>query len=97
MRYTEERIRELARISHIALSEEEIVSMRGELKGLYALAEVLEKSFAASLEESFEGGNGLNDLREDVCREGLSAEDLLRTALREDGYFHVPRAVEAEA
>ena len=71
--------------------------MQEELKGLYSLATVLENSLASSLEESFEGGCGLKDLREDVCQNGLSAEELLQTALREDGYFHVPRTVEGEA
>ena len=97
MKYTAERIRELARISHVALTEEEIVSMQEELKGLYSLATVLENSLASSLEESFEGGCGLKDLREDVCQNGLSAEELLQTALGEDGYFHVPRTGVGEA
>ena len=98
MKYTEERIRELARIAHIALGEEEINSMSGEMQGLYALATVLEQfSEESSAADVFEGGVGINCLRSDVCGECLTREELLDPALREDGYFHVPRTVEAEA
>ena len=71
--------------------------MSGEMQGLYALATVLEQFSGESSADVFEGGVGIDCLRSDVCGECLTREELLDPALRGDGYFHVPRTVEAEA
>ena len=96
MKYSAERIRELARVARISLSDDEVEELRGGLGALHAFAEILEKfpPVDASAEDPLADPVSLSALRADVCGECLLKEELPAIELVAEGYFRVPRAVE---
>lgn len=92
---TDDDVRHVARLARLALTDEEIASLRGELTRILGYAEQVGE---VATEQVAPTGHPLrltNVLRDDVPRASLSPEDALSTAPEaEDGRFRVPRIVE---
>jgi len=93
MNYTVERIRELAAMACVSLTESEANTLCRELDAMREIAETLRG--ASDLPDPFFGAVGLDDMREDVPQEGLSREVVLRLSpcVKGDSTV-VPRTVE---
>lgn len=94
---SEKEIEELARVSRIALSRDELERYCEMLTGMISFASLLDGdgtgAFASS-ERSLEAVNG-EALREDTVRESFSKEALLSLSASHNGDFLLaPRAVE---
>ncbi len=94
---SEKEIEELARVSRITLSKDEVERYREMLTGMISFASLLDGegagAFACS-ERPREGVSG-EALRADTVTESLSREALLSLSSKNDGDFlFVPRAVE---
>jgi len=94
---SEKEIEELARVSRITLSSDELERYCEMLTGMVSFASLLDDEGAgafASAECSREAASG-EALREDTVRESLSKEALLSLSTSHNGDFLlVPRAVE---
>ena len=96
---TPEGVRKLAALAHLALTDEESVSLTGDLERILEYAESLQSidtegvapSSHALLEKGLEGEGSS---REDEPRPGLDRERLLELAPDAgDGLFKVPRVL----
>jgi aspartyl-tRNA(Asn)/glutamyl-tRNA(Gln) amidotransferase subunit C len=93
-----EEVAHLARLSRLAVTEEELDTFAGQLDViLQAVARVGEVA-AADIPPTSHSVPLTNVLRDDVVRPGLVREDALAGAPdAEDGRFRVPRILEEEA
>lgn len=95
MEYSADRIRELARVARIALTDAEVERFKSELGALHAFADVLENvPECAVAEDPFADAVALSDLRPDEVGECLSHDALPTKDLTAQGYIRVARAVE---
>ena len=93
MEYTVEKIQTLAATARIAISDAEAAALCRELNAMRAGAEVLR--CVADLPDPFFGAVGLDALREDTVREGLTRAEVLAISPAVSGDATVvPRAVE---
>jgi aspartyl-tRNA(Asn)/glutamyl-tRNA(Gln) amidotransferase subunit C len=95
---TREEVAHLARLSRLAVTEEELDRFAGQLDViLQAVARVGEVA-AADIPPTSHSVPLTNVLRDDVVRPGLVREDALAGAPdAEDGRFRVPRILDEEA
>lgn len=92
---TDDDVRHVARLARLALTDEEVADLRGELTDILAYAEQVGE---VATQQVIPTGHPLrmtNVLRDDVPRPSLPPEDALSPAPEaEDGRFRVPRIVE---
>ena len=96
---TREQVAHLARLSRLALSDDELAALAGELDVILgAVARIGEVTDAADVPPTSHAVPLLNVTRPDVVRPSLSRDAVLAGApSAEDGRFRVPRILDDEA
>lgn len=90
-------VRKVAKLARLALSDEELERMRGDLDGILDWMATLAKLDTSGVEPTFHAVEMVSALREDVPAEGLRHHEALRAAARSDqGGFAVPKVMEGE-
>ncbi|HVM00456.1 MAG TPA: Asp-tRNA(Asn)/Glu-tRNA(Gln) amidotransferase subunit GatC [Egibacteraceae bacterium] len=94
----EEDVRHVARLARLALTEQEIASLRGELTDILGYAEQVGQVATVAVPPTGHALRLANVLRDDEPRPSLPPAEALSTAPEvERGRFRVPRIVEEEA
>ena len=92
---TDDDVRHVARLARLALTDEEVASLRGELTEILGYAEQVGEVATREIDPTGHPLRLTNVLREDEPRPSLPPEEALSTAPEaEDGRFRVPRIVE---
>lgn len=95
MSVTKEDVRKVARLSRIAVSEERLEEMTGELNGIMDWIDQLNEVDVEGVEAMTSVVETALPMREDVVTDGNIQDKVLANAPRsEDGFFVVPKAVE---
>lgn len=98
MKITEERVRYVAELASLALTEEEVARMVKDLDGILSHVDKLNELDTAGVEpmtQFLAEAGPLATLREDVEQPSLSNEAALANApLPGAGYFRVPKVIE---
>ena len=95
LNFSRDELLALAEACHIALSEEEVEEYLAALRGMIGLASHLREADVSQKPYRGIREATLAELREDLAKEGLPRELLLRGAPdAKDGFFRVPRTVE---
>jgi aspartyl-tRNA(Asn)/glutamyl-tRNA(Gln) amidotransferase subunit C len=88
-------VRRIAHLARIAVADEEVEHLKGELNAMLAFVEQLQEVDVAGVEPMTSVTPMAMKKREDVVNDGGIADDILRNApAREDHYFLVPKVVE---
>ncbi|MBL8780295.1 MAG: Asp-tRNA(Asn)/Glu-tRNA(Gln) amidotransferase subunit GatC [Alphaproteobacteria bacterium] len=88
-------VKRVARLARIALPEERLEPMAGELNRILAWVEQLNEVDTSSVEPMTSVIKMSLKMREDVVTDGNAATDVVLNApLGEDNYFAVPKVVE---
>lgn len=91
-------VRHVARLARLALSEEEIAALRGQLSDILAYAEKVSEVATTDVAPTSHAYPLANVLRDDEPRPSLAPDQALSTAPKaEQGRFQVPRIVGEEA
>ncbi len=94
MKVDKELIKNIASLSRLELTENEIEMFTKELKEVLDNFSIIDKCKTEGLEPSFQPVELKNHMREDKVKECLSNEDALKnTEQKKDGYFKGPKAV----
>jgi aspartyl-tRNA(Asn)/glutamyl-tRNA(Gln) amidotransferase subunit C len=94
---TDDDVRHVARLARLALSEEEVASLRGELSDILAYAEQVNEVARPDITPTSHPYPLTNVLRADEPRPSLPPDLAVSTAPEaEDGRFQVPRIVGEE-
>ena len=89
--------RKVAKLARLALSDDELERMRGDLDGILDWMTALAKLDTAGVDTTFHAVEMVTPLRADEVREGLRHSEALRAAARSDqGGFAVPKVMEGE-
>lgn len=92
---TDDDVRHVARLARVGLTDEEVMSLRGELSAILGYAEQVGEVATSAVSPTGHPLRLTNVLRDDAPRASLSPEDALSTAPEaEDGRFRVPQIVE---
>ncbi|HEY8339818.1 MAG TPA: Asp-tRNA(Asn)/Glu-tRNA(Gln) amidotransferase subunit GatC [Egibacteraceae bacterium] len=95
MSLSTEDVRHVARLARLALSDDEIESLRGQLSDILAYAEKVGEVATSDVPPTSHAYPLRNVWRDDVPQPSLPPEEALSTApLAEDGRFQVARIVE---
>lgn len=95
MEITPELIKNLGKLSRLALTPEEEAKLEGELRSVVAFFEKLSDLKTEGLGEMARPVEITNRLRPDETRPSLSQQEALSVAIeQEDGQFKVPRVIE---
>lgn len=95
MSVDEATVRRIAHLSRIAIGEEDVGRMRGELNAILAFVEQLNEVDVGGVEPMSSVTPMQLKRRTDIVTEGGDAARVLATAPRtEDGFFVVPKIVE---
>lgn len=95
MEITPELIKNLGKLSRLALTPEEEAKLEGELRSVMAFFEKLGDLDTEGLSEMARPVEITNRLRPDETRPSLSQQEALSVAIeQEDGQFKVPRVIE---
>lgn len=95
MEITPELIKNLGKLSRLALTPEEEAKLEGELRSVMAFFEKLGDLDTEGLSEMARPVEITNRLRPDETRPSLSQQEALSVAIeQEDGQFKVPRIIE---
>jgi len=87
-------VRKVAGLARLALSDEELEKMRGDLDGILDWMAALAKLDTSGVEPTFHAVEMITPLREDVVVAGLRHVEALRAAARPDaGPFAVPKGL----
>jgi aspartyl-tRNA(Asn)/glutamyl-tRNA(Gln) amidotransferase subunit C len=90
-----ERVRRIAHLARIAVADDEIEHLRGELNAMLAFVEQLNEVDVAGVEPMTSVTPMAMKTREDVVTDGDIADDIVRNApATEDNFFLVPKVVE---
>ena len=90
-----ERVRRIAHLARIAVADDEIEHLRGELNAMLAFVEQLNEVDVAGVEPMTSVTPMAMKTREDVVTDGGIADDIVRNApATEDNFFLVPKVVE---
>lgn len=96
-RITLAEVKKVAGLARLALSDEELERMRGDLDGILDWMATLARLDTAGVEPTFHAVEMITPLREDVVVPGLRHVEALRAAARSDaGAFAVPKVMEGE-
>ena len=88
-------VRDIAHLARIAVDDDEIEHLQGELNAILAFVEQLGEVDVAGVEPMTSVTPMLMKKREDVVTDGGDPEAILRNApAREGDYFVVPKVVE---
>jgi aspartyl-tRNA(Asn)/glutamyl-tRNA(Gln) amidotransferase subunit C len=88
-------VRRIAHLARIAVADEEVEHLRGELNAILAFVEQLREVDVAGVEPMTSVTPMRLKQRADRVADGDIIEQILKNApAREDGYFVVPRVVE---
>ncbi|MCA8903088.1 MAG: Asp-tRNA(Asn)/Glu-tRNA(Gln) amidotransferase subunit GatC [Hyphomonas sp.] len=95
MSVTKEDVRKVARLSRIAVTEQRLDEMVGELNGILGWIDQLNEVDVEGVEPMTSVVETKLPMREDVVTDGNIQDQVLANAPRsEDGFFVVPKAVE---
>ncbi|MEQ8320509.1 MAG: Asp-tRNA(Asn)/Glu-tRNA(Gln) amidotransferase subunit GatC [Rhodospirillales bacterium] len=95
MSVTKDDVRKVARLSRIAVPEERLEEMAGELNGILGWIDQLNEVEIEGVEPMTSVVETKLPMREDVVTDGNIQDQVLANAPRsEDGFFVVPKAVE---
>jgi aspartyl-tRNA(Asn)/glutamyl-tRNA(Gln) amidotransferase subunit C len=88
-------VRRIAHLARIAVAEEEIEHLRGELNAMLAFVEQLSEVDVTGVEPMTSVTPMAMRKREDIVSDGEIAEDIVRNApATDDNFFLVPKVVE---
>lgn len=88
-------VRRIARLARIAVTEEDVPHLQGELNAILAFVEQLSEVDVAGVEPMTSVTPMRIKMREDGVTDGAKAEDIVANApATEDGFFLVPKVVE---
>ncbi len=88
-------VRRIARLARIAVADDEVEHLQGELNAILAFVEQLSELDVAAVEPMTSVTPIAMKMREDVVTDGGIADAVLQNApVREDHYFVVPKVVE---
>ena len=91
-------VRHVARLARLALTDQEVEALGGQLSNILAYAEKVSEVAAEDVPPTSHPYPLRNVWRDDEARPSLSPEDAISTAPKaEDGRFQVPRIVGEEA
>lgn len=95
MSVDQETVRRIARLARIAVSDEDIPHLQGELNAILAFVEQLNEVDVAEVEPMTSVTPMVMKKRADAVTDGGYADAVLRNApASEDNYFLVPKVVE---
>ncbi|TFH17557.1 MAG: Asp-tRNA(Asn)/Glu-tRNA(Gln) amidotransferase subunit GatC [Lentisphaerales bacterium] len=85
----------VAHLARLRLSEEETAVFQKQLEGIVGYVNKVREIDTTGVEPTAHGRSVQNVFREDMAREGLTTEEVLRNApAQRDGLFVVPKIVE---
>jgi aspartyl-tRNA(Asn)/glutamyl-tRNA(Gln) amidotransferase subunit C len=88
-------VRRIARLARIAVAEDEVEHLQGEINAVLAFVEQLGEVDVDGVEPMTSVTPMKLPQRDDVVTDGEIAEDILKNApARQDDYFLVPKVVE---
>jgi aspartyl-tRNA(Asn)/glutamyl-tRNA(Gln) amidotransferase subunit C len=88
-------VRRIAHLARIALAEDDVAHLQGELNTILAWVEQLQEVDVAGVEPMTSVTPMAMRKREDVVTDGGIADDIVRNApATEDNFFLVPKVVE---
>ena len=88
-------VRRVAHLARIAVADDEVEHLRGELNAMLAFVEQLSEVDVAGVEPMTSVTPMAMKKREDVVTDGGIADDIVRNApATEDNFFLVPKVVE---
>jgi aspartyl-tRNA(Asn)/glutamyl-tRNA(Gln) amidotransferase subunit C len=88
-------VRRIARLARIAVTEEEVAGLTGELNAVLAFVEQLSEVNVEGVEPMTSVTPMAMKKRQDVVTDGGIADDILKNApAKEDHFFLVPKVVE---
>lgn len=94
MALTESEVRHVALLARLALSDEHVETLRGELNSILGHIDAIQQLDLAGVEPTAHAIPVVNETREDVPREGLPRElALLNAPEAEAGAFVIPQIV----
>ncbi|MEL6473391.1 MAG: Asp-tRNA(Asn)/Glu-tRNA(Gln) amidotransferase subunit GatC [Pseudomonadota bacterium] len=95
MSVSKDDVRKVARLSRIAVPEDRLEGLAGELTGILGWIEQLNEVDVDGVEPMTSVVEATLPMREDVVTDGNRQSDVLANAPKsEDGFFVVPKAVE---
>lgn len=95
MSVDEATVRRVARLARIAVADDEVVKLKGELDAILAFVEELSELDVEGVEPMTSVIAASVRLREDVVDDGENAENVLKNApSREADFYVVPKVVE---
>lgn len=95
MSVTREDVRKVARLSRIAVQEDQLDALAGELSGILDWIEQLNEVDIAGVDPMTSVVDANLPMRADEVTDGNRADEILANAPRaEDGFFVVPKTVE---
>jgi aspartyl-tRNA(Asn)/glutamyl-tRNA(Gln) amidotransferase subunit C len=88
-------VRRIAHLARIAVAEDEVEHLRGELNAMLAFVEQLQEVNVEGVEPMTSVTPMAMKMREDVVTDGGIAADIVKNApATEDNFFLVPKVVE---
>lgn len=88
-------VRRIARLARIAVAEDEVEHLKGELNAMLAFVEQLQKVDVTGVEPMTSVTPMVMKKRHDVVNDGDNAEAVLSNApMSEEHYFLVPKVIE---
>jgi aspartyl-tRNA(Asn)/glutamyl-tRNA(Gln) amidotransferase subunit C len=88
-------VRRIAHLARIAVADDEVEHLKGELNAILAFVEQLNEVNVAGVEPMTSVMPMVMKSREDVVTDGDIADDIVKNAPeRQDHYFVVPKVVE---
>jgi aspartyl-tRNA(Asn)/glutamyl-tRNA(Gln) amidotransferase subunit C len=93
MKLSREEVLHIARLARLALTEEEITRLSGQLSNLLEHFEVLQEVNTDNVEPMTQSVELRSVMREDNVAPSLAPEDVLANAPRQEGEFFRVRAV----
>lgn len=95
MSVTKDDVKKVARLSRIAVEDERLEALVGELNGILGWIDQLNEVDIEGVEPMTSVVEASLPMREDTVTDGDKVEDVLANAPKsEDGFFVVPRSVE---
>jgi aspartyl-tRNA(Asn)/glutamyl-tRNA(Gln) amidotransferase subunit C len=95
MSVTPKDVRKIARLARLAVTDDQLEPMAGELNAILAWIEQLNEVDVAGVEPLTSAVAATLPMREDVVTDGDIRDDVLANAPRsEEGFFVVPKVVE---
>jgi aspartyl-tRNA(Asn)/glutamyl-tRNA(Gln) amidotransferase subunit C len=88
-------VRRIARLARIAVTDDDVVHLQGELNAILGFVAQLDEVDVRGVEPMTSVTPMVMKKRQDIVSDGNDAERVLKNApVREDGYFVVPKVVE---